>query len=141
MAGQIISGIITSASDKRECPDRAPAQMMTEEEFTETISFQIKDLKDVIDQSGAVRSLVERDLVSENATIGDQVSLIYLLIQKSEAVGDLIDDFLSLAPRNRELVDKANQIVSEAKAEIRRFQENEVFEQFDDAKDETDVVQ
>jgi len=123
------------------CPDHAPAQMMTEEEFTETISFQIKDLKDVIDQSGAVRSLVERDLVSENATIGDQVSLIYLLIQKSEAVGDLIDDFLSLAPRNRELVDKANQIVSEAKAEIRRFQENEVFEQFDDAKDETDVVQ
>jgi len=115
--------------------------MMTEEEFTETISFQIKDLKDVIDQSGAVRSLVERDLVSENATIGDQVSLIYLLIQKSEAVGDLIDDFLSLAPRNRELVDKANQIVSEAKAEIRRFQENEVFEQFDNAKDETDVVQ
>jgi len=115
--------------------------MMTEEEFTETISFQIKDLKDVTDQSGAVRSLVERDLVSENATIGDQVSLIYLLIQKSEAVGDLIDDFLSLAPRNRELVDKANQIVSEAKAEIRRFQENEAFEQFDDAKDETDVVQ
>ena len=116
--------------------------MMTEEEFTETISFQIKDLKDVIDQSGAVRSLVERDLVSENATIGDQVSLVYSLIQKSEAIGEMVDDFLNTSPTNsRELVEQANQIVSEAKAEIARFQENKAFEDLDDVTDETGSVQ
>jgi len=115
---------------------------MTKEEFVEKLNFQITDIKDIIEQSGAVRSSLEQDLLSENDAIGDQVSLVYSLIQKSEAIGEMVDDFLNTSPTNsRELVEQANQIVSEAKAEIARFQENKAFEDLDDVTDETGSVQ
>jgi hypothetical protein len=114
---------------------------MNEDELVEKLSLQIRDLKDTIDQSGAVRAFVEQDLLSENEAEDEQVTLIYSLIQRSEAIRELIDDFLNSSPDRRELADEANQIVAEAKAEIARFQENKFLEEFGDVTDETDTVQ
>lgn len=114
---------------------------MNEDELVEKLSLQIRDLKDTIDQSGAVRSFVEQDLLSENDVVDEQVTLIYSLIQRSEAIRELIDDFLNSSPDRRELAEQANEIVAEAKAEIARFQENTFLERFGDITDEIDMVQ
>src|SRR5436305_8452308 len=81
---------------------------MTKEELVQELRVHINDLKDTIDQSGAVRSSVERDFLTENEAIDDQVTLVYSLIQKSEAISSLIDNFFDSSPSDRELVDRAN---------------------------------
>ena len=114
---------------------------MTKDELVEKLSLQVRDLKKTIDRSGAVRSFVEQRLLSENDAVDDQVTLIYSLMQKTEAIISLIDDFLSSSPDRRELADEANQIVADAKTEIARFQDYKALAEFGDVTDETDIIQ
>ena len=114
---------------------------MTKEELINDLHIHIIELKDALDQSGAVRACIEQDLRADDEAIEDQVSLVYLLIQKSEAMSGLMDDFLESSPSERGLVDKANRLVSEAKAVIARFQENKVLEELGDVTDHTDTIQ
>jgi len=114
---------------------------MTKEELVKELHVHISDLKDTIEQSNVVRSSVERDLLTENEAIDDQVTLVYSLIQKSETMSSLIDNFLDSSPSDHDLVDRASQLVSEAKVEIARFQENKIFDELGDIKDETKAIQ
>ena len=105
------------------------------------LRLNIHDLQDKVHQTEALRSFVDQGLLTEDEAIEDRVSLIYLLLQKSETISDLIDEFLDSPSGERALVDKANQLVSEAKAEIARFQESQSLDQLGEVSDETETVQ
>jgi hypothetical protein len=114
---------------------------MTRDELVVELCFHIDDLEDTIYKSEAVRSFVEQSLLAENDSIDDQVSLIYSLIQKSEEMSDLIDEFLDSPTADQQLVDKANKLVSQAKTEIARFQDARFLVGLNDVSDETETVQ
>jgi hypothetical protein len=114
---------------------------MTREELAAELRLNLHDLQDKVHQTEALRSFVDQGLLTEDEAIEDRVSLIYLLLQKSETISDLIDEFLDSSLGDRELVDKANRLVSEAKLEIARFQENQVLEELREVSDQTYTVQ
>ena len=110
-------------------------------EIIKQLRVHVDELRDTIDKSVAVRSFVEQNLLPEEAALVDQVELIYSLIEKSEAITNLVDKFLSSDSKHSEFVFAATELVNEAKAEIKRFQENKFLSHFDDVTDETDTIQ
>ena len=110
-------------------------------EIIKQLRDHVDELKDTIDKSAAVRSFVEQNLLPEEVALGERVDLIYSLIQKSEALTDLVDEFLATDSKHSELVFAATQLVNEAKAEIKQFQDNKFLTEFDDVTDETGTIQ
>lgn len=114
---------------------------MTREELVAELRLNIHDLQDTVDKTEAIRSFVDQGLLNEEQAVDDHVSLVYSLLEKSEAISDLIDEFLDSASGDRELVDVATRLVSEAKTEIARFQEGKMLDQLGDISIETDTIQ
>jgi len=69
---------------------------MTKHELVEKIQIHVNDGKETVNQLHAVRSFVEQDLLSRGDGIDEQVSLIYSLIKRSEAIFEMVDHFTRL---------------------------------------------
>ena len=70
---------------------------MTKHELVQRIRVHVNDGKETVNKLRAVRSFVEQDLLSRGDGIDEQVSLIYSLIRRSEAIIEMVDHFTSFA--------------------------------------------
>jgi hypothetical protein len=113
---------------------------MTKDELVEDLRLRIGDLQDTVDKAMAVRSFVDQDLLTEEQAIDEQADLLNQLVQKSEAISDLIDEFLESSPDDSEMAAMAGQIVSAARDQITQFQDKE-FLKDQDIADQTGEIQ
>jgi len=113
---------------------------MKKDELVEDLRLRIGDLQDTVDKAMAVRSFVDQDLLTEEQAIDEQADLLNQLVQKSEAISDLIDEFLESSPHDSEMAAIAGQIVSAAKDQITQFQDKE-FLKDQDIADQTGEIQ
>jgi len=113
---------------------------MTEEELSNLLRDQLETLDDEICVTETVRPFVEQYLVGDDEIEDSYVSHVYSLIEKSESMVLLVDEFLESKHMDRKLVEKANDLVSRAKEEIARFREQKDFASLE-ISDETDKLQ
>ena len=122
-------------------PDAHYFSTVTKDELVEDLRLRLGDLHQTVDKAMAVRSFVDQNLLTEEQAIDEQADLLYQLVQKSEAISHLIDDFLESSLPDSDIATRASQIVSAAKDQIEQFRHKKFLTEECDVADETQEVQ